>query len=467
MRSSQNIRFNRKKITAFIMLYFFFLYPLFSQIDKIQFISDEDMDYLHQLTKEVVDSSRIFPGQELQESIRSYGPNNSGITLIKPGGRGSYPAFWIRDYAMSLGSGFIGIKEQLNTLMFVASKQANNSWWTKSGSLVPLGSIPDHIRFDNGKPIFFPGTYNYEKQGDTLWRVPPYDDQFFFIHMAYCYFKSSGDSSVFYKKINGTSLIDRLEISFQIVSVNRNNQLVHVSKSLLTCDFGFRDLITITGDVCFGSVLRYRATKELSEIFRSLNNILKSDYYSQIGENIKKSIGKVFGNEQGILLASTESSNQPDVWATAFAVYVDALDEDIKEHACIALSEAYKNGSMAIEGNIRHVPTTDDYSATTAWEKSVVIKNRYQNGAYWSTPTGWVCYAIAQYDPLLAHNLAKEYIMHLRKMDFRLGNSNHNGPYECLYPADGYYKNPVYMTSVTCPYTVFNLLGYKSKVSVD
>ena len=449
----------------FFVLSIFFLcfsFCLFSQQeprkDK-QFITADDIDYLEKLTKEVVDSSRILPGQELPASIKSYGPNNMGITLIKPGGRDSYPAFWIRDYAMSLESGFISKKEQLDILLFVASKQANNSWWTKSGSFVPFGSIPDHIRFDNGAPIYFPGTYRYDEQGDTLWKMPPYGDQFFFIHMAYCYLQISNDFSVLKDKVNNISLIDRLEISFQVVPTNWSNQLVHVNSSQVTCDFGFRDLITITGDVCFGSVLKYRAALELSEIFKILNNKEKSAYYKNIGIKIKVSIGKIFANDQGMLLASTGISNQPDVWATAFAIYVDALEEGTKANACIALTNAFKNGTLATEGNIRHILTCDDYSVTSAWEKSLISRNKYQNGAYWGTPTGWVCYAIAQHDTVQAQILAKEYINHLRKTDFRLNKQLNGGPYECFYPADGYYKNPVYMTSVTCPYAAFKLLN--------
>ncbi|GAH55290.1 unnamed protein product, partial [marine sediment metagenome] len=280
--------------------------------------------------------------------------------------------------------------------------------------------------------------------------------------MAWYYLKISKNISVLLKEVKNISLIDRLEISFQVVPTNWNNQLAHINKYLVTCDFGFRDLITMTGDMCFSSLLKYRAALELSEIFESLDNLEKSIYYKSIGEKIKNSLEKTFANDQGMLIASTEISNQPDVWSTAFAVYINALDKDAKEKACIALTNAFKNGTLAMEGNIRHVLTTDDYSKTTAWEKSGVGKNIYQNGAYWGTPTGWVCYAIAQQDTILAHTLAKEYINYLRKTDFRLNKPINGGPFECIYPPTKYYQNPIYMTSVTCPYAAFKLLGFGS-----
>ena len=83
------------------------------------------------------------------------------------------------------------------------------------------------------------------------------------------------------------------------------------------------------------------------------------------------------------------------------------------------LSEAYKKGLLSYNGNIRHVLTSDDYDSTTAWEKTSVTKNNYQNGAYWGTPTGWVCFAIAKTNFSLAQKLAEEYIIDLSEKRFQ------------------------------------------------
>jgi hypothetical protein len=64
-----------------------------------------------------------------------------------------------------------------------------------------------------------------------------------------------------------------------------------------------------------------------------------------------------------------------------------------------------------------------------------------------------LCYAISKVNPDLARKLAKEYIDDLRANDFRKGK-DFGAPYECFYPPD-YRQNPVYMTSVTCPFAVF------------
>ena len=76
------------------------------------------------------------------------------------------------------------------------------------------------------------------------------------------------------------------------------------------------------------------------------------------------------------------------MWATAFAIYIGALDGSKANRASVELSRAYRAGTMAMEGQIRHILTTDDFSASTAWEKALAGKNSYQNGAYTTTVTG-------------------------------------------------------------------------------
>ncbi|MFA5816327.1 MAG: hypothetical protein WC865_11970 [Bacteroidales bacterium] len=422
-------------------------------------VSPGDLAFLEELTRAVVDSSRILPGQDLPPAIRSYGPNRSGITLIKPGGRDCYPSFWVRDYAMSLESGFITSQEQFDILLYTAARQSDSTWTTKTGSLVPRGSIPDHIRINDGLPVYFPGTYDYVNQGNEIWRMPPFCDQFFFIHMAWFYVHSKNDPAILDQMINNINLFNRLEMAFEAVPAHLDHEMAFINDSLPTCDFGFRDVITMTGEVCFGSLLRYRAAMEMAELCGQAGDPQKSEKFRDIAKKIKGHLVPVFADNRGLLRASTGISRQPDVWATAFAVYIGALDGTNKARACSALANAYQAGTLAMEGQIRHVLTTDDFDSTTAWEKSLAGKNTYQNGAYWGTPTGWVCYAIAQVDKTAASKLAMEFIDQLRKTDFRVKGPENGGPYECVYPPSGYKQNPVYMTTVTCPLAAFKKIS--------
>ena len=79
------------------------------EIRTNRLLNSADFNYLKGLTSDVMDSARIYSGQIISND---FGANSTGITLIRPGGRDSYPAFWIRDYAMSIETGFVTNEEQ-------------------------------------------------------------------------------------------------------------------------------------------------------------------------------------------------------------------------------------------------------------------------------------------------------------------------------------------------------------------
>ena len=413
-------------------------------------LSVDDYVFLEKLTRDVLDSARILPKQFISADV---GANNTGGTLIRPGGRNSYPSFWIRDYAMTLECGFISAEEQKHMLFLTAATQSDQTWITKHGSMVPFGAIADHIRIDNGKPIYFPGTYDYDQQGDRIFGMfPPYCDQFYFVHMAIQFLKTMNQPAVFDSVINGMRLIDRIEIAFKVPPTRNGKQVVYTTENLRGVDYGFRDVIEFTGDILMSSILKYKAALELAEIFDKIGRPAKASLYLSVARELKKEIPEIFSNGKGMLLASTGKSNQPDVWSTALAVYYGILEGEELKKTCMILRDAYHNGSLSKNGNIRHVLTTDDYDTNTVWEKSLARKNTYQNGAYWGTPLGWVCYAISQVDMTVAKELAKEYIDDLRKEDFRKGSA-FGAPWECYN--DDKPQNPVYLTTVASPYIVF------------
>jgi hypothetical protein len=418
------------------------------------FLPAADLTFLEGMTRDVLEASRIHPDQFIS---KEFGANKTGETVIRPGGREAYPSFWIRDYAMSLETGLIPKKEQLHMLMLTASTQCDQAWITKGGSMVPYGAIADHVRIDNSKPIYFPGTYSFEGQGTHEWGLlPPYCDQFYFVHMAHYYVKHTGDYQILLKEVNGTRLIDRLKASFHVPPSDISSHIVHATEAIRGVDFGFRDAQTITGNLSFPSILKYRAAMELAEMMGKLK-MNDANKYQQVAGKIKETLPAMFMDERGMLLASTGKSRQADVWATALAVYFGILEGENLKKACGMLAKAYKSGTLSYRGNIRHILTTDDFSEKTAWELSLSAKDTYQNGAYWGTPTGWVCHAINQADPQSAKALAKEFIEDLQTNDYRKG-SGLGAPYECFNKGT-YTQNPIYLTTVACPLVAFRKMN--------
>ena len=421
------------------------------QGQKKDLLQTEDLAFLKQMVKDVMDSSRIYPNQLISDN---FGPNLTGGILIRPGGRNSYPAFWIRDYAMSIQSGFVTQEEQKHMLLLTAKTQSDEFKFTKWGSFIPKGAVADHIRIDDGKPIYFPGTYSYENQGDKKWGMqPPFCDQFFFIQMAFHYVTSFSAFHSLNENINGIRLLDRLELAYQMPPIDSITGLIEVNNENRGVDFGFRDAINITGKLCFASLLKYQASLQLAHLFQELGDKKKALMYKNEATKIKKSIIKTFKNKDGMLFASTETSAQADVWATSLAIHFDVLRGNNRLKAAKHLLQGYISGELSQNGNIRHILKSDDFNENLSWEKSLVPKDTYQNGAYWGTPVGWVCKAIAYVDQVAAQKLASEYIQDLREGDFRKGG-DFGAPWECF---NGNAKqNPVYLTSVAVPLIIFN-----------
>jgi hypothetical protein len=430
------------------------LIPLFlfldASISAPPLLPPEDLAWLRGLTAAVIDASRVAPGDKVGE----YGPNTSGGMLIRPGGRNAYPAFWIRDYAMSLDCGIIPASEQRHMLLHTAAFQQDERVELKTGSVLPPGSVPDHISFD-GKPIFFPGILDdYENQGGPLWgELPCLDNQFFFIHMAAEYVRQTQDKEILAEVVDGTPLLARLEAAYRMPPA-RENGLVHATAEERGVNFGFFDTTVHTGDLLFASLLKWRAALQLAHFFEGTD---RAESYRAEAGRLAGAIQETFAREDGWLGASTGTSGEPDVWGSAFAVHLGVLDPDSERAAINALTDAYREGTIAWQGQIRHVPTDLDFSEASAWETSYVPKNTYQNGAYWATPTGWVCAAIAKADEAAARRLAGEYIAALRADDFRQGEE-FGSPWECMHPQGDHRQNPVYMTSVSLPLAVLSAM---------
>jgi len=409
-------------------------------------ISDSDLLFLHEMAKDVTEASRIYPGQKISDS---FGPNQTGGTLIRPGGRSSYPAFWIRDYAMSLEAGFVSVEEQKHMLLLTARTQANQRIMTQWGSNIPKGAIADHIRIDDSVPIYFPGTYDAEKQGKPVWGMqPPFCDAYFFIHMAHYYAIHERRMEILLENVMGMRLMDRLEMAFESVPQAEKSLLVSVTDANRGVDFGFRDAIYITGDLCYSSLLKYQSALHLADLHRLLKHPQKSQSYLRIAHRLRKNIPARFQVSNGFLKASTGKSGQADVWATSLAHRLGVLPRQQVLKASRAMNEAYRKGDLSLRGNIRHILRSDDFSSQTAWEQSEASKDSYQNGAYWGTPMAWVANLMRETQIDYAKQLIQDYITELREGDFRKGES-YGAPWECFTIKSG--QNPVYMTSVTCP----------------
>lgn len=423
----------------------------------------EHFIYLKQLTEAVIQASRILPGANLadqspgEQLAKNGAPlvNETGIVLIRPGGLHNYPSFWIRDFAMSLESGLIDTEELRQMMLLTASRQNGSEEVILDEARVPPFAVPDHINLD-GQPVFFPGTYSSgTDQGGGIWGMyPPYCDHYYFIEMVYVYVQQSGDLLILEQMINGYTLRDRIQAAYEVASQDPANGIVWTDAEARAVNFGFVDSVIQTGFLLFSTILKYRATRMLIELYEEASSTTMAERLAALREQkllLEAHVPRVFQSEDGWLKASTGISGQADVWGTCYAIYAGLLQGEARQAALEVIRDSYLRGTTSYRGNVRHVPTTEDFSEESCWESSWITKNTYQNGAYWGTPAGWYAYALNEVDPALGEQFLDEYIRELQEGDYRI-TEGEGSPWECFHPDRGHYQGPVYLTSVAVPY---------------
>ncbi|MBI3852857.1 MAG: hypothetical protein HY298_21590 [Verrucomicrobia bacterium] len=418
-----------------------------------------DMDFLRDMTRDVIEASRVKPGSNGGGKWTI--TNSCGFTLITPG-KDTYTSYWIRDFSMSVDSGFISPDELRDHLLLTCKAQNGPADRQLANGLhVPPWAIPDHINYD-GRPAFYPGTYSsgQDQGAGACGRVPPIDDHYEFVHIAYAYWMATHDIKVFEMEVNGVRVFERLEKAFSSPTTDPVTGLAVTTEADRAVGFGFCDGETHTGKLLFASLLRYRAAGELAELARAVGQRERAPGYRQIQKKIRANIVPTFADPKAIggwLRASTEISRQADVWGTLFALHLGILDRAEADAARKTIADAVRRGTITLDGGVRQVPTDMDFSKTSAWERSMCPVNTYQNGGYWHTASGWLIESLWQSDRKLALQIFGEMIAHLRSQDFRQG-PGHGAPWEVYGPNGKARQNPVYMASVALPYGILKRL---------
>ncbi len=412
----------------------------------------EHLLFLEGLAVATIERARVRPGQTRD----GRGPNTTGIAIITPGGH--YPAFWIRDFSMSADCGLIGSEEIHAHLRLVARHQAaDRERRLASGAIVPAHAIPDHINLDD-TAVYYPGSYSSgEDQGaPPNGPLPPVDDHFCFIHLAWVLWRISRDAGFLEERILGRGMLERLDLAFHAVTTDPLTGAVVTDEQRRAVGFGFQDSVHLIGEMSFATLLRWQAARELADLHETRGDRTRAEDYRRLADQIARSIAPVFTNAtgDGWLMAATRVGRQPDVWATLFALHLGVLPPQAADRARRTVADAVRAPGNAIEceGGVRHVPSDRWVSPDRCWDAGGSPAGVYQSGAFWHTPTGWLVEALEGIDPKLADEVGERYIRHLVDGDFRTGTGT-GAPCECFGPAAGP-QHPIYVTSVTVPLAV-------------
>jgi neutral trehalase len=138
-----------------------------------------------------------------------------------------------------------------------------------------------------------------------------------------------------------------------------------------------------------------RACRELSDLFLAVGAPDKAALWQTTATNLTGQVRATFWDAQtGLFLAATQQCVQPDIWGSAFAVYLGVATPD----QSIAIASYFKNHYAEIvqHGQLRELP------GGMYWQNMGGPRDTYQNGGYWATPMGWFIYTLDLVDHQMA-----------------------------------------------------------------
>jgi hypothetical protein len=360
-----------------------------------------------------LDSAAAWLKQRSTEMIRNCRrATQSGIAAFPPQVGGGYEAFWLRDYAYMLEGNRTAFSDQ----------ELKDSYRFFLGGQRADGAVVDCIKFD-GTPCYMPGY-------GTMGRNPVADGSQFVVDVAWHTFQKTHDTNLV------TETVDALIKGLRAVPRNPVTGLVHIKPGAEhdRCPYGFTDAVRKQGDELFCSLLFVQACRQLGDLLETARRREEAAYWrAEAGKVTEKTREVLWDAHFGLFRAATVVCNQPDIWGSAFAVYLDAATPEQARIIAHYFKEHYPE--IVKRGQLRHLP------ANTYWEQTVGVKpGTYQNGAYWATPIGWFVYTL----DLAAPTLADQTVVDLVRDFICTGDEN-----ECVN--DGYANVSHYVASVTLP----------------
>ena len=424
-------------------------------------VSARDSETLRLMVKKLYDCSTVLPNQVIASGV-----NTTGRALLTPGcntlTQSTYPAFWIRDPAWLAGAGLTPSADIWGWISLMAqTMQGSDARYLNSGGIILPYSIPDHINMD-GSPVFYPGTYaSDDSQGPPFGCFPPHDDQYWMTLTAFAYAKSTNDPRVFSQKIptpmGSIHLWQVCELTHNAFPVDQHTQLCVASEQINQhiVDWGYNDTITKTGKLLFPSLLRLESALKLAHLFDDIEMVDERETYLSQARILRRSIIEVFYAEderhEGWLHSATGIGAFPDVWGSAYALYLDILPVELGISVAKSLLRGYLERTTVLHGQIRHIPLTSGH-----WESAQCPQGVYQNGGYWPYPVGWYVTALASVDESAAAQLFTEF---LEYQTAHWDDTFKTGTWECINPALDHYQNPGYLASIGLPYVTLKNKG--------
>jgi hypothetical protein len=330
----------------------------------------EAVDWLHVKAVRMILSSHY----QMSDGVRAFPPQ------VGPG----YEAFWLRDYAYQL-EGCVDA---------FSDKELASACRVFIKALRSDGAAVDCVKF-TGQPIYMPG---YGSMGTN----PVADGSQFTVDVVWHTWQRTKD-----RKLLG-EIINKLAMTMEAAPRNPKTGLIHIKPGGWDrCPYGFTDSIRKQGDELFCSLLFIQACRQLGDLLEAAGRPSEAKKWRDEALKLAPVVRSVFWDEKvGLFRAATVLCKQPDVWGSAFAVYLDVATAEQAKTIARYFKTHYRE--IVQRGQIRHLP------GGMYWDAGCP-RNTYQNGGHWATATGWFVYTLDLVDPQLAEQTVIDVVADFRQ----------------------------------------------------
>ncbi len=370
-------------------------------------IPSSNVSWLTATTRELINGCRVTA--------------HSGIWLFTPDGKGNYRALWTRDFAYMV--------ENAGDLMQPAQVEAGLSYLING--IRADGATPDRVQPD-GVAVYVGGPPDHPLGEPNLDNAP-----FLVIAVAEHLKRLPKQPAQKLFRLWAAALDRAMDW------VPRGDSgLVWNDPAKPHSPYGFTDTIGKTGELFFESLLYWTACRRLAEWHQKTGDAAAAKKYRERATLIEHHLGTLWDEKSGAFLAATKDCRQLDVWGNAYAIWLDFPLGQKRKHVLRFLATNYER--CVWRGQVRHL-LKGEY-----WQRLLasVPPERYQNGAYWATASGWMMFALSRTDSRLAHRMWTDLVA-----DFQTG-----GVCECVN--EGYRQLPSYVVSAANPLAAARRLKY-------
>jgi hypothetical protein len=344
-----------------------------------------------------------------------------GTVLYTPDGQGNYRALWTRDFAYMV--------ENAGDLLPPEHVEAALRYLIRG--IRADGAAPDRVRPD-GVAVYVAGPE------DRPLGEPNLDNAAFLVIAADAHWQRSTPAA---QQRLFREWFAPLRRALDYVPRSPAG-LVFNDPARPHSPYGFTDTVGKTGELFFESLLYWTACRRLADWCERFGETpAAADLRSRAGR-IETHLVRLWDDAAGAFWAASQDCRQLDIWGNAYALW---LDFPLGERRARVLDFLVRHREQFLfKGQVRHLLRGEH------WQRLLtpVAPERYQNGAYWATASGWMMWALAQRAPELGREMWRALVA-----DFQA-----HGVFECIN--EGYRQLDRYVVSATNPLAAARRLGY-------